>query len=97
MKCQKFEVNFVSYDGKYPCLCFGTLVLSLNGKNITFPSSCLSSGGSTYFTNDYAESHVERGSWSISDWPEGWPECAKRQAEDVVNSFVSEGCCGGCL
>lgn len=90
------KVEFVSYDGDYPSLCSGTLVLSLDGKDIEFPSYCMSSGGSVWFDDEWDE-HVEDGPWSISEWPEGWPESAKAEVENVVNENVPWGCCGGCV
>ena len=39
------KLSFISYDGGYPNLCSGTLVMKLGRKKITFPEYCLSSGG----------------------------------------------------
>ena len=39
------KLKFISYDGEYPNLCSGTLILNLNGKDVVFPNYCLSSGG----------------------------------------------------
>lgn len=90
------DVKFVSYDGEYPNLCSGTLVLNLDGENIKFASHCLSSGGTVWFDDDWDE-HVESGPWSINEWPKKWPESAKSQAEDAVNENIPHGCCGGCV
>jgi hypothetical protein len=49
------RLKFVSYDGSYPNLCRGELVLSLDGHNIIFPQYCLESGGSVSFTEDWDE------------------------------------------
>lgn len=89
-------VEFISYDGGFPNLCSGTLVLRLDGIDVTFPSYSLSSGGGVRFDGDWME-HVDDGEWSISEWPDGWPEDAKGDAVDEVNSNVSHGCCGGCV
>lgn len=32
------KVEFVSYSGKYPCLCYGRLVVRINGKEVSFES-----------------------------------------------------------
>lgn len=90
------EVTFISYDGEYPNLCFGTLILNLDGKDIEFPTDCLDSGGSVWFDKDWSD-HVESGPWSISDWPKDWPDSAKDLAEHCVNENVPQGCCGGCI
>lgn len=30
------HVKFISYDGTYPCLCMGTLILEIDGERHTF-------------------------------------------------------------
>lgn len=30
------HVKFISYDGKYPCLCMGTLILEIDGTKYSF-------------------------------------------------------------
>lgn len=90
------KLEFVSYNGKYPILCSGDLVLSLDGKNISFPSHCLSSNGSVYFDDEWND-YVEHGDWSIEYWPEGFPEQLKEIALALVNENVPHGCCGGCV
>lgn len=89
-------LKFVSYDGKYPNLCSGTLVLELDGQIVTFPEHCLSSGGSARFDEDWRE-QVESGPWTIDEYPEGFPEELYEQAEYLVNANISYGCCGGCI
>jgi hypothetical protein len=90
------RVSFVSYDGAYPNLCSGQLVLAVDGIAYVFPSYCLSSGGSVSFDEDWSE-NVDEGEWSISEWPEGFPEDLKDEATEVVNENISHGCCGGCV
>lgn len=90
------KLEFKSYDGDYPNLCSGTLIMSLDGEDIVFPDFCLSSGGSVWFDEDWNE-HVEDGMWSIDDWPEGFPEELKPVALELVNENISYGCCGGCV
>jgi hypothetical protein len=87
------NLEFVSYDGRYPNLCSGTLVLSLNGKDVTFPEYCLTSGGST----DWREDEIEEGPWRIDSWPKGFPEELKARAVELVNDHIEWGCCGGCI
>lgn len=36
-------VEFVSYDGDFPNLCSGTLVLRIDGEKVTFPKYCMCS------------------------------------------------------
>lgn len=93
---KKERLQFVSYDGDYPNLCSGTLVLKLDGKDIKFPKYCLSSGGSVSFTEDWDEV-VTQGEWTIDEFPKDFPEELKSKAEDLVNENVPQGCCGGCV
>ena len=86
----------IAYNGAYPNLCRGTLIVTIDGTRWTFPSSCLSSGGQAWTTDDYSD--ASQGSWSISDWPENFPEDKYLRAAVVseVNANVRHGCCGGC-
>ncbi len=89
-------VKFISYDGSYPNLCAGTLVLEVDGKTFTFPNHALCSGGYVSFDKDWNED-VGEGEWNIHKWPDDFPAEAKGEALDVVNSNVRHGCCGGCV
>lgn len=89
-------LKFKSYNGEYPNLCSGTLVLELDGEDIVFPSYCLSSGGSTWFDEDW-NAYIESGEWTIDEYPEGFPEELKEEAKDLVNCYINCGCCGGCI
>lgn len=87
----------IRYDGSYPNLCSGTLVVIVDGeREWVFPAHSLHSGGSVSFDEHWSED-VTSGSWSINDWPESFPEDLKDEVLDVVNSEVSHGCCGGCV
>lgn len=88
-------VEFVSYDGKYPNLCAGTLVLRIDGDERTFLKHCLSSGGSVWFSDGYSESHIECGAWEIELPPD--LETYRREIERCINDNIPHGCCGGCL
>ncbi len=88
------SVEFVSYDGHYPNLCSGTLVLKINGKLRTMPSYCLHSGGSVWFDQDWGE-HVERGQWSI-DLPKDIAHL-REEITKCINQHIPQGCCGGCV
>ena len=90
------KLTFVSYSGSYPNLCRGHLVLAIDGTPIDFPEYCLSSGGSVWFDKHWSE-HVEEGDWSISEYPEDFPEELKDEAVELVNQNIPRGCCGGCV
>ena len=63
----------VMYNGEYPALCMGDLVIVVDGKEWKFPNSCLSSGGSAGVDGGYNE-YCYYGDWSIDEYPEGFPE-----------------------
>ena len=92
----KNKVHFISYDGEYPNLCSGTLVLQYRGKDYKF-NHLITSGGSATIYEDYDED-VTHDEWSIA--VNDLPEELKSKADDIrylVNSNVEYGCCGGCL
>ena len=86
-------VEFVSYDGKFPNLCSGTLTLRINGEKVSI-RRCLCSGGSVWFDKDWGD-HVEHGAWTLDLPDEYWQY--EEQITNVVNENVPYGCCGGCL
>jgi len=90
------ELKFISYNGEYPNLCSGELVMELDGKKITFASHSLCSGGNVSFDENWSE-EVTSGPWSIGEFPKGFPKELEGKAEDLVNENVSLGCCGGCV
>lgn len=87
-------VEFISYDGKCPNLCSGTLVLRIDGVERVMPPYCMNSGGWIRFGKDGGE-HIDKGMWSV-DIPE---DLANRKAEieECVNANIPYGCCGGCF
>lgn len=97
-------IKFISYDGKYPNLCSGTLTLEIDGKTVKFGSSkecdyCKfwSSGGCCGLRNN--ESYIEHSEWRF-DKEEYFPdEYIKyyKEIKDLFNSNVPYGCCGGCI
>ena len=86
-------VEFVSYDGEWPNLCRGKLVLKIDWQ--LYDKFELCSGGRCGFLNGYSESYIEKGPWKV-DVPEEI-EHLKKEIEEVVNENIPEGCCGGCL
>lgn len=90
------RLKFISYNGVYPNLCSGRLVMRLDGKQIVFPSFCLSSGGSVSFDEKWDE-EVTQGEWTIKEFPKGFPEELEYLAEKLVNENIEQGCCGGCV
>jgi hypothetical protein len=89
-------LEFVSYDGKYPNLCSGTLVVKARGRVWEFERHSLSSGGTVSFDGEWNE-EVTSGNWSIRNFPKEFPEDLKEEVVQLVNDHVSEGCCVGCI
>lgn len=87
-------VKFVSYNGAYPNLCSGKLILNIDGNDIEFPDFCMHSGGTVWFDKNWNE-HVEYGDWRV-DVPEEYTHLAD-EIEKCVNDNVPCGCCGGCI
>lgn len=85
----------VEYDGGYPNLCRGKLIVVVDGKEWRFPEYCMNSGGSVTFDEDWNES-ISEGPWAISEWPENFPEDLKGAVEEAINLEVDYGCCGCC-
>ena len=88
------QVEFISYDGTYPNLCSGLLVLKINGKVKKFPRYCLHSGGGVWFDDNWC-GHIESGPWSI-DLPKDL-EPLRVEIEKCINENIPHGCCGGCI
>lgn len=95
------KIEFVSYDGKWPALCCGILILMIDDKKCIF-ENILSSSGSVLFSSDYKDEHfekarIETGPWKIHEYPEDFTEEDKKNMLKVVNDNVAYGCCGGCI
>lgn len=108
---KNMNIEFISYTGKYPCLCSGILTLRINGENYTFgyPSifeksaSCdfpqfWEPGGSV----DFSREEIEKGEWTICDDSMGliekhFGEGFLEKAIKIFNENVEKGCCGGCV
>lgn len=89
-------MKFISYDGSYPNLCRGVLVVEKDGKQYSIYGA-LFSGGCCSFDEDWEE-NVEEGPWVII--PDKLPDELKgdvAELEELVNANVPFGCCGGCL
>lgn len=87
------SIEFVSYNGEWPCLCCGNLVLRINEEEVIL-ENCMNSGGSVYFDSDW-EDHVSCGEWRV-DPPDKYAHLRK-EIESCVNENVPWGCCGGCV
>ena len=88
-------VEFVSYDGKYPCLCMGTLTIKVDGKVYSFNHAMIS-GGSVLRNEDW-DMWTEEGDWKVDLYEHPELEPYKEEITRVVNEKVEHGCCGGCI
>jgi len=86
----------VEYDGCYPNLCAGGLIVYIDGKRWEFPEHCLMSGGSVCIDDEGME-EVEQGPWRMDNWPKDFPEELKNDVLEEINEVIPEGCCGGCV
>ena len=88
-------VEFVSYDGKYPCLCMGTLTIRVDGKTYKFEHAMISGGH--ICRDDAWNMEAEEGDWEVNlrEHPELEPY--KEEITRLVNENVEHGCCGGCI
>ena len=96
-------VEFIDYNGKWPCLCMGTLTLKINGKFVRFGmqekyDKFWESGGECGFRGDYTDEYINEDEWIINT--DDLPDEYKKYAEEiyiVFNENVPYGCCGGCI
>lgn len=92
-------IEFVSYDGGYPNLCRGTLIIKYNRKEYKI-KGCLSSGGSIERNVDW-DMWATQGKWEVD--PDYLPKELKKsvsifkEIERIVNENIEHGCCGGCI
>ena len=86
-------VRFVSYDGEYPCLCYGILKIEVARKIWELEDALVSNGG--YRITDDGDDYCTTAPWSV-DLPVQLKPYEK-EITDVVNENVAWGCCGGCI
>jgi len=83
----KKGISIVCYDGRYPNLCSGQLIVAANGKVFTFTKYSLRSGGNVLFDENWSEI-VDEGKWSVGEWPEDYPENLKEDTVSAINGCV---------
>lgn len=101
------HVKFVSYTGKYPCLCSGVLTLLINGKTCVFGHNfalCTVKHGKVTYKDEEICQHMDT-FWEPKDHDE-WivdankiPEQYRKYVDEidrVFNENVPHGHCGGC-
>jgi hypothetical protein len=96
------KIKFVSYDGAYPNLCGGTLVMVINNKKYKFgeeknllPSFWTSTGGIAH-SGDWAL-YINKN--DLKDYPEEIRDIEIfEKMIDLMNEKIEEKpCCSGCI
>jgi hypothetical protein len=92
------EINFISYDGRYPNLCSGVLTFSIDGEERKTTKSALRSGGNAgNWQDDFAGAFS--GDWSLREDDPAFADFTQQDFDFLtaeVNAHVERGCCGGC-
>jgi hypothetical protein len=83
----------VLYNGRYPNACRGTLIITVNDKEIYNKRGCCTSSGSVWFDAEWDE-HVECGRLTWDDANEFSVEI-QSAVSDVLDKI--DVCCGGCV
>lgn len=86
----------IEYDGKYPCLCMGHLIVWIDDVKWDFGRFSISSGGGIH-RNEYWDMWTSEGEWSIDEFPKGFPDELKELVLLKINEEIPHGCCGGCI
>lgn len=86
----------VTYTGRYPNMCRGTLIIEVNGQIIYSEDYVTESTGSCGFNHDYSESYIDSGTliWD-PEHARQFPQYIRDAVEDELSKF--DVCCGGCL
>jgi alpha-galactosidase len=89
---KKNKVNFISYNGVFPCLCQGTLIVKIGKKFFNINRALISQGG---FDEDW---NATIGDWAIDveKLPKDFPTDYIDDLIKIVNDNIEKGCCGGC-
>jgi hypothetical protein len=89
------EFKFISYSGEYPNLCSGEFKFLADGKEYVIDG--LVSGGYVSFDEEWNED-IGYGPWEVDI--DNIPLELKmyhKEIVDLVNMYVVDGCCGGCV
>lgn len=92
----KDKVQFINYDGVYPCLCSGTLTIRVGEKEYKIKDALISGGG--IISDEDEDLIATEGPWELdeSNFPKELTPYFKEILE-CVNANVPYGCCGGCI
>lgn len=85
----------IKYDGKFPNLCVGNLLVTVDDQQWDFGTFALYSGGNVLYT-DKGKWEIKKDEWAIR-WPTDFPNRFKKAVAQKINETIEHGCCGGCL
>ena len=91
------KIEFVSYDGAWPNLCSGTLIIKVDGKTYSFKYAMISGGHICGGPHTDWDMWSEQGPWELNLEEHPELEQYKEEITRVVNENVPQGCCGGCI
>ncbi len=93
---RKVEMMKIEYDGSYPNLCSGHLIVHIDDTKYDFGCYCLSSGGGISFDADFSEI-VTSGPWTLVEdsIPSDFPKDRLPELRNLIDSEIPQGCCGG--
>lgn len=105
------KIEFVSYDGKYPQLCNGKLVVKIDGKEISFGDTHICdfekdktpaeyprfwcSGGSFRFSKDFTDYQIVHSDWELMGREKDYPAEIWKLLPDILQ-VMNENVDGGC-
>lgn len=104
------HVAFISYTGKWPCLCHGILALEIDGQPVTFgnqdeygpklPDGSIPDHPEFWSTGGRCSAYpdpVEHGEWQVDvSLLPGQYRAYAEEIDAVLNRNIEHGCCGGC-
>jgi hypothetical protein len=90
----KRKILSYEYNGEYPSLCKGKLMVYIEDKKFEFKS--LKSSGSVQKTRKGYK--IIQGNWYIDQWPDNFPIELKEFLIYKINNdgIIPKPCCGGC-
>lgn len=104
------EIKFVSYNGSFPCLCIGDLVVKITGMvdiggaTVTLLDAEVDLGevelisGGCYGFDDDGMDYIHKAPWIAIKHLPAWIDAeAQKDLLRQINEHVEFGCCGGCL
>lgn len=93
-------IEILRYDGKYPCLCGGCLMLTIGGRGYSTRPGVLQPGeGAGCYRDSDGNWTTDCGTWRVDSdkLPKEIRRYAARIEAAVNESRIEKPCCGGCI